>query len=1293
VHGGLSTSPVERGSSRDVRAAARAELASYLAPTHLEWLATEPDRGHRRLEGSLLFADVSGFTGLGERLARRGRIGAEQLTEAINAVFGAMVTAIGSAGGELIKFGGDAVLALFAGADHERRACSAAVAIQDALEAMRPLVGRGAESRLKVSAGVASGDVDLFLAGRSPRELIVAGPLASAVTSLEAVADAGEVLISARTLAALPSRCAGGPRGPGTLLVQPPPDRASPSPTPPPDADPLPGLALHLHDHEPADGEHRTVTVGFLQVRGTDELLEQRGPEALAAALDEIVGAVGEACHSWGVTLVSSDVDRGACKLILCAGAPTASTDDEDRILHAMLSITDREWPLPVRGGVNRGPAFTGDIGLAERRVWSVMGDAVNLAARVMANSEPGRLLATTATLAGVRDDFSRTEVEPFTVKGKSQPVRAEVVGGALGVARAAPSPDAPFVGRREELAILREAIAAARSGQSRIVEIVAEPGLGKSRLVQAIVDEVDDVNVIRILAGPYGVHTPYLAMRAPLRTLAGIDPEATDEQAALRLHDLVGEHAPRLERWLPLIARPFGLDRPPTPETAELLPEFARPRLHAALAHLLDLLLPERPTLTLIEDAHWLDDASAELLRHLLSASRQTGPRRGWGAGAEGDGSPAGQAAVITRRPVADGLQLDDLQATRIELEPLAVEDAQALVAGEGDDALSPAVRSEVLERADGNPLLLQELVAAVRAGRSVDDLPDSVEALMTARIDTLPRRERRLLRDAAVLGIHVPVEMLGELLGEEPEVMGATLEPLRGEFLVATDSDTLSFRHALLRSAAYNALSFKRRRALHARAGEAIERRAAGEEVEPELPAIHFHAAGRWRESWQYSRLAGERAMRNAAPVEAADFFSGALEASRYLRGLDRSERAAVAEALGDAAEFGGDYERARNAYARAAKLRAGEPLPVAELCLKQGRIAENTSHLSDALRWFTRGLSRLEPAPAVGEATAVRARLILAHGATRLRAGRLRDALPYLDEAAELATRSGDRATLAHAYYLLDWAHSDLQTADAERYRDLALPIYEELGDFAMQGRVLNNLGVNAFYESRWDEAVDYYERAREVGERAGDAVMSGTPLNNLAEIRIDQGRIDEAEELLRDALASWRAARYRAGIATALLNLGKIATRRGDFELAADLLARSREEIERMGSGAMIAELETWEAERLLLSGDVDAAAELLDRLSETAAAAGVPPATPAVIERLRGKVALARGDRERAVELLRRGAELGAQAAAQYSDAMATLELHALGKANEADADRAHEILRRMGVVDAPFAAD
>src|SRR5215208_2445102 len=168
-------------------------LDAYLAAIHAGWLATDPQRGWLELDASLLFADVSGFTRLGERLARRGRIGAEQLTDAINAVFTHILRDTQELGGDVLKFGGDAVLVLFEGERHAQRAWRAAVVMQEAMRAVR--LGRvpGAPGSLALSAGVASGPLQLYLAGRSHRELIVAGPLPTAVLEHEALAEAGSI--------------------------------------------------------------------------------------------------------------------------------------------------------------------------------------------------------------------------------------------------------------------------------------------------------------------------------------------------------------------------------------------------------------------------------------------------------------------------------------------------------------------------------------------------------------------------------------------------------------------------------------------------------------------------------------------------------------------------------------------------------------------------------------------------------------------------------------------------------------------------------------------------------------------------------------------------------------------------------------------------------------------------------------------------------------------------------------------------------------------------------------------
>ena len=1275
-------------------------LAAFLCATHLRWLAEQPEQRWRELECSLLFADVSGFTRLGERLAARGRIGAEQLTDAVNAIFESMLEQVERGGGELVKFGGDAILVLFEGREHERRACASAQGIQDALARLRVLPGEAAGT-MSVSAGVASGLGHLFLSGDSPRELILAGPLASTVVRLEGLAEAGEVIVSSRTAAAVGEEHLGAARADARLLAAGPLPLDS-SPPPVPDAvDPRAGLPAHLHDHEPGYGEHRAVSIGFLQFRGSDRLLADEGAAVLADALDGILTATARACHDWGVTLVSSDVDRDAGKLLLCAGAPTASDNDADRILHALRAVVARDWPLRVRAGVNRGQAFTVDIGPPRRRVWSLIGDSVNLAARVMGHAGDGQLLATESALGPLHDEFERAPVEPFAVKGKSAPVKAELIGDAR-AARRTPTPhrEAPFVGRREELATLREAIAFAAAGGRRIVELVGEPGIGKSRLLEAIIDEGADLPVIRIQAGPYGVHSPYLALRGPLRALIGCAPDATEDDVEARLSALIDAQVPELRDWLPLVAIPLGLDLIPTLEIRSLAPEFARQRLNAAFAHFLEMVLPETPIVVVVEDAHWLDEASADLLIHLFTADRATGPRHDWGASTEqaAEQIRAGLAAIVTRRAIAQGMALGEVPGVvRLELEPLSFEDAGLLILGDAEESIPLETRTELLARADGNPLLLGELVAAVRTGKSLNELPDSVEGLMTARIDTLPRRQRLLIREASVLGARVDIELLADLVGVERDELEMTLAGL-DDFLRPEGADAMRFRHELLRASAYGALSYRRRHELHSRAGETIEAKAANDvEAQSELLAIHFHAAARWDRSWHYARLAGERAGRRAAPHEAAEFFAGALEAARHLRSLKPIEVAATNEALGDAAELAGEYERAASAFGRARKLRKGDGLGLARLCLRQGQVAESSRHLSGALRWFTRGLNELNGSPRGPDADALRAKLVLAQGATRLRAGRLRECLPHLAEAVTLAEQSGERSTLAHAYYLLDWAHTDLGLPGGERYRDLALPIFEELEDYARQGRVLNNLGVDAYYECHWEEAVEFYERSRVASEKAGDAVDGrSAALNNIAEIRLDQGRIDEAEELLREALASWRGARHRAGIGTALKNLARIATRRDNLGRAAELLAQARAEFEAIGSDAMLAEADTWEAERLLAAGQIEGASRLLERISRAADRVDITPAIRADIDRLAAQAASRSGDNAAAIELLQRSVAIAREASSDYQEALGTLDLAKLSETGggerldpgdlAAAEQRARATLVRLGVV-------
>ena len=242
----------------------------------------------------------------------------------------------------------------------------------------------------------------------------------------------------------MPGSCCGGRRTSRTT-------RSSRSRTVSPDVDIAQGIPVGLRDtllarHQ--EPEHRRVTVAFLHFDGTDELVERAGSAVAAEQLDELVRNVQAAVDRNDVTFLATDVDHDGGKIILTAGAPSTSGDDEHRMLLCVREIMDAGNRLPIRIGVNRGAVFVGEIGPHYRRTFTVMGDAVNLAARLMAKAAPGQIVVSPDVLSRSRTSFATEELEPFMVKGKAKPVRAFLLGEVIGDQYVDPSDEIPFVGR-----------------------------------------------------------------------------------------------------------------------------------------------------------------------------------------------------------------------------------------------------------------------------------------------------------------------------------------------------------------------------------------------------------------------------------------------------------------------------------------------------------------------------------------------------------------------------------------------------------------------------------------------------------------------------------------------------------------------------------------------------------------------------------------------------------------------------------------------------------------------------
>ena len=1278
---------MERGAAARATAdgAAPAALTPYVPRVVVEWLRDDPSTTFRALEGTLAFVDISGFTAMSEKLARQGKVGAEEVSDVMNATFTRLLDVAYANGGGLVKFGGDALLLFFTGDDHAPRACHAAYGMRRALrEIGRPKTSAGQVS-LRMHVGVHSDTFHFFLVGDSHRELLIAGSGATKTVEMEDASEAGEILLTAAAAAAVPDRVLGEEKAGGRLLRS---DLAVEEAG----IDPLPDVeGLELASCVPGpirahlmagavEPEHRRAAIGFLHFDGTDALISDDGAEAAATALAELVTTAQAAAEENGVCVFESDIDRDGGKLVLVSGVPETAGDDEERMLRTLCAISEADLRLPLRIGVNRGRVFAGEVGAAFRKTYTILGDTAALAARLMSKAEPGQVLASTAVLEHATSDFETTELPPLQLKGKRDPVVAHDVHRPAGLKEVAVARELPFVGREREIAILTAALAPVRMGFGSLVELTGEPGIGKSRLIDEVTAQASDLAVVTAACEQYEVSTPYFAFRGLLRSLLELHVNGNAGAAHDVLRSRVESLDPELLPWLPLLSLPLDVPLEPTPEVEELQPAFRRARLHGVVETLLAKLLPT-PTLLVIEDVHWMDEPSSDLLRH-LGGQVTTKP---WLLCATRRATPGGFVAAEGVPPVP---------ALTIQLEPLADDAAGTLVAAAAEEGLLQHEVAAIAERGAGNPLFLQELVASEHAE---EELPETVETVVATRIDKLAPGDRALLRYAAVMGATFSGELIADVLAGDEAASGDSEAWDRVAEFIERDAYTAGafrFRHALFRDAAYEGLSFKRRRELHARVGEVYENKYGDEAAEhAELLSLHFFHAQEHAKAYRYSLLAGDRAREKFANVEAAVFYRRALEAARRLPDLDAAEVATVWEALGDVSELAGLYSDAANAYKSGRRIADLAQLNLPQLLLKEGVIRDRLGKYGDALRWYRRALEATATLPDEARRKELTLEINLAYASGRFRQGEFNDSVEWCKRVVEQATPDIHLSALAHAYRLLHLAYTSMGSPERTVYRGLALPIYEEIGDLLGQANVLTNLGVDAYYEGRWDESLSLYERSRDLYERVGNVVMTATQSNNIGEIRSDQGQLDDAAEQFSEIKGVFDAAGHRVLAALSVSNLGRVAARAGRLDEALDLLRRALVAFHEIGAGSFVLETKARLAERAVLAGEsteaLRQADETLRALVETGGGSTILP----LLHRVRGYALLQLGDYDGAEQCLDESLRIAREGESSYEIALSLQAFARLRERAGADAKpeevEAAELFQALGVVATP----
>jgi class 3 adenylate cyclase/tetratricopeptide (TPR) repeat protein len=1188
--------------------------------------------GVERLPAAVVFADVSGFTALAERLARRGPAGAVELSALLNAYFARLTALVAEHGGEVITFAGDGLLGAWPATDPEEglavATCDAgrcALAVQSALHGYQTVDGH----RLSLRIGVGAGEVMALRVGGTGGRwqlLLSGGPVVQAGLA-EQRAARGEVVLSPEAWELAHDACGGErlPEGGVRLTTARVPGgaRARPRSAQELSDDVVRAYVPDVVRARLAAGqaewlaELRRITAVFVNLVGADPAAASLwGPVQLAMA------AVQPILQRYEGSLKQVVVDDKGLTLIAVFGLPLlAHEDDPARATRAALGVQAALGGLGLRSaiGLATGRAFCGAVGNQVHREYDVIGEVMNLAARLMQAAGDG-ILCDAATSQAARARLRFQALPTILVKGMADPV---AVYRPVEPLRDLDSPRS-MLGRTDERTMLVERLGALQEGMGALVVIEGEPGIGKSRLLADLLEQAQALGVRSLTGAGDAIEqaTPYHAWRPVFTQLIGlVGIDGIEERRARVLAHVQAD--PAMARLAPLLNSVLPLELPDNELTAQLTGEVRADNTRQLLVRLLQATATRPggapPLLLVLDDGHWFDSASWALTHQVVGQVRPL-------------------LLVLATRPQAEPLPADyrlvrqDPATECLRLEPLSPHDVLTLVCDRlGARRLPEPVAALIEKRAQGNPFFSEELAYALRdagliritdgtctiapgAGDlSAVSLPDTVQGVVAGRIDRLASGQELTLKVASVIGRLFAVRLLRDVHPVEVDrsVLRGYLDDLtRQDFTVldAPEPDlAYLFKHVVTQEVAYGLLLYAQRRQLHRAVAEWYEQSQA-EDLASLYPLLahHWGRAEEPTKTLTYLELAGEQALRVGAYQEAVDVLTDALSLAETLQPAPAALRQARWQRqLGDGYMGLGRLQESRRHADQAVAL-LGAPVPATRLWL-----------LGDLGRQALRqSLHRLWPARPVRRAPAART--------AALEAARAFERLAFLNyyanakgrgisavlHAVNLAERAGPSPELARAYASMSvaagvvqlhplarsYARKALQIARAEHdlpavasvlvatstYHNSVgnwataregllegLGIAERLGDQRRWGELAAGVAVGMQLQGQFDRLVDWAAEMHRMASHADDQQRQAHAILGKIWYLMPQGRTDVAVKELQEAtrLLAGRGSRADEIVIYGVLALAYL--RRQDEEQArlaarraASLIAESR-----------------------------------------------------------------------------------------------------------------------------------
>ena len=1049
--------------------------------------------------------------------------------------------------------------------------------------------------------------------------------------------------------------------------------------------------------------ERRQATVLFADLSGYTAAAERMDPEAVKALVDRTLRVLGEEIERFGGSIDKFIGDN----VMGVFGAPVAHEDDPERAVRAGLAMQEameganrqsREKygvGFSLRVGINSGEVMAGAVG--DR--YTVMGDAVNVAARLQAAGRPDSVTVGESTYRSTREAVSYERLEPLTLKGKEEPVPAwEATGVLAEPRRGAGRAQTPLIGREEEAGLLASlAERVEQEGRPYLVTVLGQAGVGKSRLLRELMTNLagsdDPPTIRRGQCPPYGAGIAYWALAEVLNDEFEIRdtdaPEAAWEKLRTGVTELMKElgDEPAGERNAALLAIPLGLEPPEELQPSEDDPQRMREALFSAARAVVEAIARRRPLVLAIDDIHWADEGMLDLIDHLtrwvraplllvcLTRDELLERRPGWGGG---------------RR-----------NATTISLEPLTEDETRELVAalmpssGNGTGDVVP----QVAERSGGNPLFAEEMVNRLLEEDTVEAeaLPSTVQSLLAARLDSLDRLERRLLQSASVVGQTFWEGALAATAAEEGLDLHRTLADLEEKDLLAPSAGSrlagereYAFKHVLIRDVAYSMLPKSVRCRKHVEVAEFIRERA-GERSDGVIGLIAEHfaraaalgsEAGLDRDALsklqtqalESLEAAGDAAAALYSNAEAFDRYTSALEISES---LDPGTVARIGEKQGDVALRMGRVDAAVAVWERCLDHhRAQEDLArVADLHRKIGAALWHKGERRASIDNYQRGIDLLKDGPPCIELV----RLYEEAASLYMHTGDNMLAIYASEKALRLAERLDEARAASRAHGIFGRVFGRI--GDSEKAREnleRSVALARE-SDRAEAVRALLTLGYHLeVSEADYEGAAAAYREALEIAQEVGDLPSQVELHASLGELAVDNADWEAVEEAA-EASASLA---EREGLYGKLcfpdLMRGVLSWRSGDWDEAAKSFRRAHELGEQVGRSEVAFNSLFWLAITLRESGDLAGAETELTRALDICERAGLIAqsveaiSARAVVLALAGRTDQARAAAEEAERLAGRlHYPVGEAATAEAAGACAEDAEQAAAKIDEA----------------------